>query len=57
MKTSTPKNTPSEADHYISHQPHKRQHSRGCSPTRKRVREGDSKMMETAPTVANPLSK
>ena len=57
MKTSTPKNTPSEADYYFSHQPHKRQHSRDCSPTRKQVREEDSKMMETAPTVANPLSK
>ena len=57
IKTSTPKNTSSEADYSFSHQPHKRQPSRGCSPANKRVREEGSKIMLTAATVANPLSK
>ena len=57
IQTSTPKNTSSEADYSFSHQPHKRQPSRGCSPVKKRVREEGTKIMETTATVANPLSK
>ena len=57
IKASSPQHQSSKADDHFSQQPHKRHPSHGCSPAKKRVRNEGSKIMETAETVADALSK
>ena len=57
IKERTPQHPSSELDCTFSHQVYKRQPSPGCSPAKKRLKEEDSKILETAATLADKISK
>ena len=57
IKAGNPQHPPSESDYTFPHPAHKRQPSPGCSPVKKQLKEKDSKIMETAATLADTISK
>ena len=52
-----PSREDSESDYAFPNKGHKRQLSPRCSPAKKRLKEQNSKMMETATTLTDDISK